>query len=87
MDEQYIKLLKELLNNIQDSINAGQATSSELENAVDEISNIEGQIQEATSQLEEARYQNDNLIGELEELHADVETEIIKERNNAINAR
>ena len=87
MDEQYIKLLKELLNNIQDSINAGQATSGELENAVDEISNIEGQIQEALTQVEEARYQNDNLITELEELYADVESEIIKEQNNAINTR
>ena len=87
MDEQYIKLLKELLNNVQASINAGQATSGELENAVDEISNIEGQIQEALTQVEEARYQNDNLITELEELYADVESEIIKEQNNAINAR
>ena len=87
MDEKYIKLLQDLLNNIEDSISAGNATSQELDNASDELSNIEGQIQEATSQLEEARYQNDNLIGELEELHADVETEIIKERNNAINAR
>ena len=87
MDEQYIKLLKELLNNIQDSINAGHATSGELENAADEISNIEGQLQEALNQVEEARYQNDNLITELEELHADVESEIIKEENDAINAR
>ena len=86
MDEQYVKLLKELLNNIQDSINAGHATSGELENAADEISNIEGQLQEALNQVEEARYQNDNLITELEELHADVESEIIKEENNAINA-
>ena len=86
MDEQYIKLLRDLLNSIQDSINAGQATSGELENAIDEISNIEGQIQEAMSQAEEARFQNDNLINELEELYADVESEIIKEQNNAINA-
>ena len=87
MDEQYIKLLKELLNNVQDSINAGQATSGELENAIDEISNIEGQLQEAMSQAEEARYQNDNLVSELEELYSDIESEIIKEENNAINAR
>ena len=87
MDEQYIKLLKELLNNVQDAIDAGNATSSELENAIDEISNIEGQLQEAMSQAEEARYQNDNLVSELEELYSDIESEIIKEENNAINAR
>ena len=87
MDEQYIKLLKELLNNVQDAINAGQATSGELENAIDEISNIEGQLQEAMSQADEARFQNDNMITELEELHSDIESEIIKEQNNAINAR
>ena len=87
MDEQYIKLLKELLNNVHDAILAGQSTSRELDNAIDEISNIEGQLQEAMSQADEARFQNDNLIGELEELHSDIESEIIKEENNAINAR
>lgn len=87
MDEQYIKLLKELLNNVHDAILAGQSTSRELDNAIDEISNIEGQLQEAMSQADEARFQNDNMITELEELHSDIESEIIKEQNNAINAR
>ena len=87
MDEQYIKLLKELLNNVHDAILAGQSTSRELDNAIDEISNIEGQLQEAMSQADEARFQNDNMITELEELHSDIESEIIKEENNAINAR
>ena len=86
MDEQYIKLLKELLNNVQNTINAGQATSGELESAIYEIDSLEGQLGEARSQTEEARYMNDTLVSELEELYSDIESEILREQNNALNA-
>ena len=38
-------------------------------------------------QVSQAKDDNEQVINDLEALHADVETEIIKEQNNAINAR
>lgn len=87
MDEQYIKLLKELVNNIENSISQANETSGELDNAEYALEEVEGQIYDAKSMVSEARSANEGVIADLEELHADVESEIIKEQNNAINTR
>ena len=86
MDEQYIKLLKELANNIENSISQANETSGELDNAEYALEEVESQIYDAKGMVSEARSANGGVIADLEDLHADVESEIIKEENNAINA-
>ena len=87
MDEQYIQLLKELLNNVENSISQASETTRALESAESEIYSMQYTLEEAIGQLSYAKDENEQVINDLEELHADVETEIIKEQNNAINAR
>ena len=87
MDEQYIQLLKELLNNVENSISQAVETTRALESAESEIYSLQYTVEEAIGQVSQAKSDNDQVIIDLEELHADVETEIIKEQNNAINAR
>ena len=87
MDEQYIKLLKELLNDVENSISQAVETTRALEDAESEIYNLQYNVEEALGQVSQAKSDNEQVIIDLEELHADVETEIIKEQNNAINAR
>jgi len=87
MDEQYIQLLKELLNNIENSISQASETTTALESAESEIYSMQYTLEEAIGQVSQAKDDNERVINDLEELHADVETEIIKEQNNAINAR
>ncbi len=87
MDEQYIQLLKELLNNVENSISQAVETNNALESAESEIYSLQYTVEEAIGQVSQAKGDNEQVIIDLEELHADVETEIIKEQNNAINAR
>ena len=87
MDEQYIQLLKELLNNVENSISQAVETNNALESAESEIYSLQYTVEEAIGQVSQAKDDNERVIDDLEELHADVETEIIKEQNNAINAR
>ena len=87
MDEQYIQLLKELLNNVENSISQAVETNNALESAESEIYNLQYNVEEALGQVSQAKSDNEQVIIDLEELHADVETEILKEQNNAINAR
>ena len=87
MDEQYIQLLKELLNNVENSISQANETTRALESAESEIYSLQYTVEEAIGQVSQAKDDNERVINDLEELHADVETEIIKEQNNAINAR
>ena len=87
MDEQYIQLLKELLNNVENSISQAVETTRALESAESEIYSMQYTLEEAIGQVSQAKDDNERVINDLEELHADVETEIIKEQNNAINAR
>ena len=87
MDEQYIQLLKELLNNVENSISQAVETNNALESAESEIYSLQYTLEEAIGQVSQAKDDNERVINDLEELHADVETEIIKEQNNAINAR
>ena len=87
MDEQYIQLLKELLNNVENSISQAVETNNALESAESEIYSLQYTVEEAIGQGSQAKDDNERVINDLEELHADVETEIIKEQNNAINAR
>ena len=87
MDEQYIELLKELLNQIENAISQANYTSDALDTAEGEAYNMQYQLEEALGQIGNAKNENEQVINDLEELHADVETEIIKERNDAINAR
>ena len=87
MDEQYIQLLKELLNNVEISISQAVETNNALESAESEIYSLQYTVEEAIGQVSQAKDDNERVINDLEELHADVETEIIKEQNNAINAR
>lgn len=87
MDEQYIQLLKELLNNVENSISQAVETTRALESAESEIYSLQYTVEEAIGQVSQAKSDNEQVIIDLEELHADVETEIIKEQNNAINAR
>ena len=87
MDEQYIQLLKELLNNVENSISQAVETNNALESAESEIYSLQYTVEEAIGQVSQAKSDNEQVIIDLEELHADVETEIIKEQNNAINAR
>ena len=87
MDEQYIKLLKELLNQIENAISQANYTSEALDTAEGEAYNMQYQLEETLGQIGSAKNENEQVISELEELHADVESEIIKEENNAINAR
>ena len=87
MDAQYIQLLKELLNNVENSISQAVETTRALESAESEIYSMQYALEEAMGQLSQAKDDNERVINDLEELHADVETEIIKEQNNAINAR
>ena len=87
MDEQYIQLLKELLNNVENSISQAVETNNALESAESEIYSLQYTVEEAIGQVSQAKDDNERVINDLEELHADVETEIIKEQNNAINAR
>ena len=82
-----VKLLKELLNNVENSISQAVETNSALEDAESEIYNLQYNVEEALGQVSQAKSDNEQVIIDLEELHADVETEIIKEQNNAINAR
>ena len=86
MDEQYIKLLKELANNIENSISQANETSGELDNAEYALEEVESQIYDAKGMVSEARSANEGVIADLEDLHADVESEIQKEQNDAINA-
>lgn len=87
MDEQYIKLLKELLNQIENAISQANYTSEALDTAEGEAYSMQYQLEETLGQIGSAKNENEQVISELEELHADVESEIIKEENNAINAR
>ena len=87
MDEQYIQLLKELLNNVENSISQAVETNNALESAESEIYSLQYTVEEAIGQVSQAKDDNERVINDLEELHADVETEILKEQNNAINAR
>ena len=87
MDEQYIKLLKQLANNIENSISQANETSGELDNAEYALEEVESQIYDSKGMVSEARAANEGVIADLEDLHADVETEILKEQNDAINAR
>ena len=87
MDEQYIQLLKELLNNVENSISQAVETTRALESAESEIYSLQYTVEEAIGQVSQAKSDNEQVIIDLEELHADVETEILKEQNNAINAR
>ena len=87
MDDKYIQLLKELLNNIENSISQASETTRALESAESEIYSLQYTVEEAIGQVSQAKDDNERVINDLEELHADVETEIIKEQNNAINAR
>ena len=87
MDDKYIPLLKELLNNIENSISQASETTRALEGAESEIYSMQYTLEEAIGQLSYAKDENEQVINDLEELHADVETEILKEQNNAINAR
>ena len=86
MDEQYIKVLKELANNIKNSISQANETSGELDNAEYALEEVEGQIYDAKGMVSEARSANEGIIADLEDLHAEVESEILKEQNDAINA-
>ena len=86
MDEQYIKLLKELANNIENSISQANETSGELDNAEYALEEVVSQIYDAKGMVQEARSANEGVIADLEDLHADVESEIQKEQNDAINA-
>ena len=86
MDEQYIKVLKELANNIENSISQANETSGELDNAEYALEEVESQIYDAQGMVSEARAANEGVIADLEDLHADVESEIQKEQNDAINA-
>ena len=87
MDEQYIQLLKAQLNNEENSISQAVETNNALESAESEIYSLQYTVEEAIGQVSQAKSDNEQVINDLEELHADVETEIIKEQNNAINAR
>jgi len=87
VDEQYIKLLKELLNQIENAISQANYTSEALDTAEGEAYSMQYQLEETLGQIGSAKNENEQVISELEELHADVESEIIKEENNAINAR
>ena len=87
MDDKYIQLLKELLNNVENSISQAVETNSALDSAESEIYSIQYTLEEAMGQVSQAKDDNEQVINDLEELHADVETEILKEQNNAINAR
>ena len=87
MDEQYIQLLKAQLNNEENSISQAVETNNALESAESEIYSLQYTVEEAIGQVSQAKSDNEQVIIDLEELHADVETEIIKEQNNAINAR
>ena len=87
MDEQYIKLLRQLANNIENSISQANETSGELDNAEYALEEVESQIYDSKGMVSQARAANEGVIADLEDLHADVETEILKEQNDAINAR
>jgi len=86
MDEQYIKVLKELANNIENSISQANETSGELDNAEYALEEVEAQIYDSKSMVSAARAANEGVIADLEDLHTEVESEILKEQNDAINA-
>ena len=86
VDETYIRLLKELLNNIEDAISQAVTTGDHLDSAEGELQSLAYQVSESETQLQEARTENEQVIIDLEELHADIESEILKEQNNAVNA-
>ena len=87
MDDKYIQLLKELLNNVENSISQAVETNNALESAESEIYSLQYTVEEAIGQVSQAKDDNEQVINDLEALHADVESEILKEQNNAINAR
>ena len=87
MDDKYIQLLKELLNNVENSISQAVETNNALESAESEIYSLQYTVEEAIGQVSQAKSDNEQVINDLEALHADVESEILKEKNNAINAR